>query len=103
MRERESECVYVCEHSGHVVSLRLQEEGSASKRRVFLSGGRLGGGAGGIAVLPGTDHLMLENTVSDHGCPMLAKANTRITLASGDATSKQQMRPASSCDWSTTC
>lgn len=56
--------MYVCEHSGHVVSLRLQEEGSPSKRRVFLSGGRLGGGAGGIAVLPGTDHLMLGDTYS---------------------------------------
>lgn len=54
--------VCMCEHSGHVISLRLQEEVSTSKRRVILSGGRLGGGAGDIAVLPGTDHLMLGNT-----------------------------------------
>lgn len=56
--------MYVCEHLGHVVSLRLQKEGSPSKRRVFLSGGRVGGGAGGFAVLPGTDHLMLGSTHS---------------------------------------
>lgn len=44
---------------GHNDSLRWQREGRASKRRVFLSGGRLSGGADRVSILSGTNNLKL--------------------------------------------